>query len=270
MKKIPGFKFEPMPTTLLPVRSSSAQNSPWLGIAETKFLLPEGSAVFLPPKLLAMDMSANMYRIAVAMTIQRRFFPKTALPFSRVILTDTKPLSEYFGSILELCIECHALPNEFNCGYANASSWFQEIIDEFVKHELREPETPGGMTKVIEQIRKETNRLRSLENPYLEEPQRFHMANLVQNAIIRAEPNNEFKKDFVFGRQRSEPSSRKFKPLVPAYRDWGTALRSGRFACYWGDRDKIIRQSGRGRTVEHLPMQPLKRILQKVEAETPM
>lgn len=260
--------------------------SPFLKLPQEYCPIVNPCLPLLPSQMLAqtpsdqlkqqwLESCAYRFYLAYSMAIHRRF-PTKAMKaelaqIPRRFTEETRPLSEYLGSILELCIECQAIPTPFNHHYRFPSERFREVFAEMLQHELADPDTPGGMTEEIRKMRHEISCLKNLDdwsNPY-NQRERPHLWRLMEDARRRAEEDDGFRSHVFLGRQRSKKAA-KFKPFLETFRDWLTDLEQN-WATAWIEDGRIVQQVGRGKTTEYLPPPPsLKVLMQKVELETPM
>lgn len=233
-----------------------------------------------PNDLLAhrwLESCSIRYYLACYLAVYRRFPAKSmkaALKqMPKFALDTTQPLCEYLGSLLDLCIECHAVESRFSNHYQSASDWFKRVFSELLQHELSVSAVymPGGMTEEVKQMRREIACLKDLDygsNPY-SQSDRPHLWRLMEDARRQANENDRFRDNFFIGRQRSRKKT-EFKPFIAAFRELATDMEQN-WTTSWIEDGRIVRQVGRGRTVEYLPPPPsLKVLMQKVELETPM
>jgi len=224
---------------------------------------------------LCLDSCKLRFYLAYGMAIQQRFPTKemkaALAQISRRAIDETRPLSEYLASILELCIECQSFPTPFNHYYQFASQRFREVFTEMLQHELAEPVAAGGMTEEIRKLSHEISCLKNLDdwvNPY-DQSDRPHLWGLMEDAKRRAEEDDRFRSHVFLGRQRSKKTA-KFKPFLQAFRDWLVDLEQN-WTTAWIEDGRIVQQAGRGKMTEYLPSTPSPKVLlQKLELETPM
>jgi len=188
------------------------------------------------------------WQIITHWVFKKKWNPKHRIPGRREEREGWEPFAEIMFRLLELCIQCHALPGQAS-PYKNGWEWFQQIANEW---------KTGGMWDALNrdcgkqdhllEVKEDLRTLKKEENPCDPKTEK-HTHRLIETALHCLQPQSQMPKF------RSEY----WRPLTKAWELWIKQLKDPESHAIRQEGGKVVLQMGQGKgkrivsLIEHSP-----------------